>query len=134
MPITITTTPGTAYVWGNAAFSWDATEAGKAWQDASATSFLAEESDGLLLAPLEARLPLISDSESLGLADADAFAATTSAAEVLSLAETYIDLIAFILTAAESIGFGETVPRQITQSPFSENLGLVDSAGYRARG
>jgi hypothetical protein len=88
VPVTITTTPGTAYVWANAAFSWDATEAGKAWQDASATSFLAEESDGLLLAPLEARLPLISDSESLGLADADAFAATTSAAEVLSLAES----------------------------------------------
>ncbi len=127
MPVTITTTPGTAYVWANATFSWDATEAGKAWQDASATSFLAEESDGLLLAPLEARLPLISDSESLGLADADAFAATASAAEVLSLAETYIDLIAFILTASESISFGETAPRQITQSPFAELLGLVDS-------
>jgi hypothetical protein len=127
VPVTITTTPGTAYVWANAAFSWDATEAGKAWQDASATSFLAAESDGLLLAPLEARLPLISDSESLGLADADAFAATTSAAEVLSLSETYIDLIAFILTAAESISIGETTPRQITQSPFAEMLGLVDS-------
>lgn len=127
MPVTITTTPGTAYVWANAAFSWDATEAGKAWQDASATSFLAEESDGLLLAPLEARLPLISDSESLGLADADAFAATASVAEVLSLAETYIDLIAFILKAAETIGIGETAPRQITQSPFAELLGLVDS-------
>ncbi len=126
MPVTITTTPGTAYVWANAAFSWDATEAGKAWQDASATSFLAEESDGLLLAPLEARLPLISDSESLGLADADAFAATTSVAEVLSLAETYIDLIAFILTAAESISIEENAPRQITQSPFAEILGLVD--------
>ncbi|MCA3188276.1 MAG: hypothetical protein IOB85_02295 [Methylobacterium sp.] len=127
MPVTITTTPGTAYVWANAAFSWDATEAGKAWQDASATSFLAEESDELLLAPLEARLPLISDSESLGLADADAFAATASVAEVLSLAETYIDLIAFILTAAESIGIGETAPRQITQSPFAEILGLAES-------
>ena len=127
MPITITTTPGTAYVWGNAAFSWDATEAGKAWQDASATSFLAEESDGLLLAPLEARLPLISDSESLGLADADAFAATTSVAEVLSLAETYIDLIAFILTAAESISIEEISPRQITQSPFAEMMGLAES-------
>ncbi len=127
MPVTISTTPGTAYVWGNAAFSWDATEAGKAWQDASATSFLAEESDGLLLAPLEARLPLISDSESLGLADADAFAATTSVAEVLSLAETYIDLIAFILTAAESISIEEISPRQITQSPFAEMMGLAES-------
>lgn len=127
MPVTITTTPGTAYVWANAAFSWDATEAGKAWQDASATSFLAEESDGLLLAPLEARLPLISNSESLGLADADAFAATASVAEVLSISETYIDLISFILTAAETIGIGETAPRQITQSPFAEILGLVDS-------
>ncbi|NBS67120.1 MAG: hypothetical protein EBT33_22785 [Betaproteobacteria bacterium] len=127
MPVTITSTPGTAYVWGNAAFSWDATEAGKAWQDASATSFLAEESDGLLLAPLEARLPLISDSESLGLADADAFAATTSVAEVLSLAETYIDLIAFILTAAESISIEEISPRQITQSPFAEMMGLAES-------
>ena len=127
MPVTITTTPGTAYVWANAAFSWDATEAGKAWQDASATSFLAEESDGLLLAPLEARLPLISDSESLGLADADAFAATTSTAETLSLAETYIDLIAFILTAAESIGIGEIALRQTTQSPFAEILGLAES-------
>ena len=89
MPVTITTTPGTAYVWANAAFSWDATEAGKAWQDASATSFLAEESDGLLLAPLEARLPIVDDSESFGVADTDAFAATTSAAEILSLSETY---------------------------------------------
>ncbi len=127
MPVTITTTPGTAYVWANATFSWDATEAGKAWQDASATSFLAEESDGLLLAPLEARLPLISDSESLGLADADAFAATTSVAEVFSLAETYIDLIAFILTAAESISIEEISPRQITQSPFAEMMGLTES-------
>jgi hypothetical protein len=127
VPVTITTTPGTAYVWANATFSWDATEAGKAWQDASATSFLAEESDGLLLAPLEARLPLISDSESLGLADADAFAATTSVAEVFSLAETYIDLIAFILTAAESISIEEISPRQITQSPFAEMMGLTES-------
>ena len=127
MPVTITTTPGTAYVWGNAAFRWDAIEAGKAWQDASATSFLAEESDGLLLAPVEARLPIVNDSESLGLADADAFAATASAAEALSLAETYIDLIAFILTAAESIGIGEIALRQMTQSPFAEMLGLIDS-------
>jgi hypothetical protein len=117
MPVTITTTPGAAYVWSGAGFAWDAAEAGKTWADAAAASVLVEESDGLGLGAMEARLPATALAEGFGLGDGRDASVTDNWTEPLVIGETYIDLIGFVLSIAEAIGVGSgpslgvTIPR-----------------------
>ena len=128
MTVTITTTAGADYLWGNLSFSWDATEAGKAWQDASATAFIAQESDILPIASLEARLSELNESEFLWLADGRSSAGETNISENLAVSETYIDLIAFLLSVVESIAVTKTAPHDMSQSPFLETFVAADAS------
>ena len=128
MTVAITSTAGTDYLWGNLSFSWDATEAGKAWQDASATAFIAQESDILPIAPLEARLSELNESEFLWLADGRSSAGETNISENLAVSETYIDLIAILLSVVESIAVTKTAPHDMSQSPFLETFVAADAS------
>lgn len=128
MAVTVSTTAGADYLWGNLSLSWDATEAGKAWQDASATAFVAQESDVLNLSALEARLPAVNESEFFALVDGRIYASDKNSSENLAVAETYIDLIAFVLTVVESLVVAEVAPRDIYQSPFLEAFVAVDTS------
>lgn len=128
MTVTVSTMAGADYLWGNLSFSWDATEAGKAWQDASAAAFVAQESDVLNLLALEACLPEVNESELFGLVDGRAYASDKNSSENLAIAETYIDLIAFLLTVAESLVVADVAPRDMYQSPFLEAFVAVDTS------
>ena len=107
MTTTITATSGADYVWSSASFTWDSAESGKGWADASATSFVATESDALALSALEARQPLAVRGEAFALVEIRQQAATAARSETLRIAETYIDLIAFVLKVAESFALSE---------------------------
>lgn len=130
MTTTIIATSGADYVWSSASFTWDSAESGKAWADASATSFLCAESDVLPLLALEARQPIAVRSEAFGLADARQQSATSARSETLWFAETYIDLIAFLLKVAESFALSELSGKQILPKPAAETFSLGD-AGAR---
>ena len=132
MPVTVTTTPGSAYVWSGAGFAWDAAEAGKTWADAAAASMLAEESDVLGLGAVEARLPASALAEGLGLGDARDAIVTDSWAEPLMFGETYIDLIGFVLSIAEAIGVGSGPSLGVT-APRASSFALGEARMSEAR-
>lgn len=124
MAVEVVTTPGADYLWIGSAFAWDSAEGGKAWADASATSFVATESHGLILSALKARQPLAVRAEAFAVGDARQQTAVAARAEVLAMAETYIDLIAFVLKVAESFAIAEAAPKQILPMPALEAFGI----------
>jgi len=130
--VEVVTTPGADYLWSGSPFAWDSAEGGKAWADASATSFVATESDGLGLGAVEARLPASALAEGLGLGDARDAIVTDSWAEPLMFGETYIDLIGFVLSIAEAIGVGSGPSLGVT-APRASSFGLGDARTSEAR-
>ncbi len=126
MTVTITTTAGADYLWGNLSFTWDATEAGKSWQDASSTAFIAAQADTLSITPLESRIPEINKSETFGILDSRTYLSITGSSENIVISETYIDLIAFVLSVWEAVILNEVASRDVTQSPFLESLAVFD--------
>lgn len=124
MAVEVVTTPGADYLWSGSSFAWDSAESGKTWADASATSFVATESDGLILSALEARQPLAVRADAFAVGDVRQQTAIAVRAEVLAMAETYIDLIAFVLKVAESFAIAEAAPKQIMPTPALEAFGI----------
>ena len=131
MAVEVVTTPGADYLWSGSPFAWDSAEGGKTWADASATSFVATENDGLILSALEARLPLAVRADAFAVGDARRQTAIAARAEVLAMAETYIDLIAFVLKVAESFAIAEAAPKQILPTPAFETFGVGGAADRR---
>ena len=130
MSVTVTNTQGAAYLWSASSFAWDSAEGGKAWDDAAATSFVASDTDVVGISPRETRLPLTSRSERFVAGDARLATAIVSRTEAMGFAETYIDLIAFIMKVVESIAMNERLPKQITPAAFKEradHVGLHDA-------
>ena len=130
MTTTITATSGADYIWSSASFTWDSAESNKNWVDASATSFVCSENDALTLSVLEARKPQAVRSEAFGIFDNRLQIATGIRSEPLRIAETYIDLIAFVLKVAESFVLSELSGKQILPKPAAEVFSLGD-AGTR---
>ena len=130
MTTTITATSGADYIWSSASFTWDSAESNKNWVDASATSFVCSENDALTLSVLEARKPQAVRSEAFGIFDNRQQIATGTRSEPLRIAETYIDLIAFVLKVAESFVLSELSGKQILPKPAAEVFSLGD-AGTR---
>lgn len=126
MTTTIIATSGADYVWSSASFTWDSAESGKGWADASATSFVATESELLVLSALEARQPLAVRAEVIAVADTRQQSATAARSETLRIAETYIDLIAFVLKVAESIALSELSGKQIFPKAAAEAFSMGD--------
>ena len=124
MTVEVVTTPGADYLWSGSPFAWDSAEGGKTWADASATRFVATESGGLILSALEARLPLAVQADALVVGAARQQTAIAVCAEVLAMAETYIDLISFVLKVAESFAIAEAAPKQILPTPTLEGFGI----------
>ena len=130
MTTTITATSGADYIWSSASFTWDSAESNKNWVDASATSFVCSENDALTLSVLEARKPQAVRSEVFGILDNRQQIATGTRSEPLRIAETYIDLIAYVLKVAESFVLSELSGKQILPKPAAEVFSLGD-AGTR---
>jgi hypothetical protein len=132
MTTTITATSGADYVWSSASFTWDSAESGKGWADASATSFVGVENAILAFSALEARQPLAVRSEAIALADARQQSATGARSEALRIAETYIDLIAFVLKVVESFALSELSGKQLLPKPAAEAFTLRDAGTRQA--
>ena len=130
MTTTITATSGADYIWSSASFTWDSAESNKNWVDASATSFVCSENDALTLSVLEARKPQAVRSEAFGIFDNRQQIATGTRSEPLRIAETYIDLIAYVLKVVESFVLSELSGKQILPKPAAEVFSLGD-AGTR---
>ena len=62
------------------------------------------------------------------LADGRSSAGETNISENLAVSETYIDLIAFLLSVVESIAVTKTAPHDMSQSPFLETFVAADAS------
>ncbi|NBQ40176.1 MAG: hypothetical protein EBU34_10485 [Alphaproteobacteria bacterium] len=91
---------------------------------------MCSENDALTLSVLEARKPQAVRSEAFGIFDNRQQIATGTRSEPLRIAETYIDLIAFVLKVAESFVLSELSGKQILPKPAAEVFSLGD-AGTR---
>ena len=127
MTTSITSAAGTLYTWDGGAFNWESAEAGKTWLDAAATAFTAIENDGFSLVPLYQKLPLALSTEGLSSNDAVRSLAVSARYEPLSLFETYIDLISFILKVVESFSVSENLSQGITPKTHVDFLGIRES-------
>ena len=124
MGTSITSTAGTLYSWDGGIFSWDSAEAGKAWSDAAATAFTSVENETFALVPLYQKLPAVVEVEKMSLNDALQALAVTLRNEPLSLAETYIDLISFVLKVIESFAVTEKLSLNVIPQAHTGFLAL----------
>ncbi len=129
--VTITETAGPQYTWATAAFTWGSASAGKAWNSAYPAVYGVAVAVALALADARRAEPTKSVSEQFGLADAIARQVTMRRSETVAFAETYADLIAYVLRFVESLGFGEGLARA-NQKAFSESLNAADRLGNDA--
>jgi hypothetical protein len=84
-------------------------------------------SESLVMAERAQKLIGKNRAESFGLADGQSRALTKRVAEAIGFAETYADLIAFVLRITEAVGFGELGARQV-KKPLSESFATTDKA------
>ena len=128
MGVSIVATPGADYVWNGVDFAWDSAEGGKAWADASATVFAATADNGLNMVSGGSRLPLIASGDGFAFDDVRRQMASAVRAEAIGFAETYIDLIAFVLSVSEALAVTEAAPRAVQPRPHNELLGIGEAA------
>ncbi|MEN9417000.1 MAG: hypothetical protein RI988_620 [Pseudomonadota bacterium] len=123
--VTITETAGPQYTWATAAFTWSSASAGKSWTSAYPAVYGIAVAAALALSEARQALPTKAVSEHLGLADALARQVTMRRSETVAFAETYADLIAYVLRFVEFIGFGENLARA-DHKAISETLSTSD--------
>lgn len=123
--VTITQAQGAAYTWSSANFTWGSATAGKSWNSANPTVHGLTVAVALALSDARAAVVNQSASEQLGLAGVPTRQLTIRRSETLAFAETYADLIAFVLRLLESFGFSEVVARGAHKAA-SESLQLSD--------
>ena len=128
MGVSIVATPGADYVWSGSDFSWDSAEGAKAWADASSTAFAATADDGLNMVLVGSRLPLIARGDGFAFGDMRQQIASAVRAEAIGLSETYIDLIAFVLSVSEAMAVTEAAPKTVQPRPHDETLGIGEVA------
>ena len=127
MTTSITSAAGTLYTWDGGTFNWESAEAGKTWADAAATAFTAIESDGFSFAYIPQKLPSVLKMDGLSLNEATRNLAVSMHNEMLSLFETYIDLISFVLKVVESFSVSENLSQDITPKTHASFLGLSEN-------
>jgi len=129
--VTITETAGPQYTWATAAFTWASASAGKSWNSAYPAVYGLSVAAALALSEARRAQPTKTVSENIGLADAFARQVTLRRSETVVFAETYADLIAFVLRFVESIGLGEHLARA-DRKAISETLSTSDQLSKAA--
>ncbi len=109
--VTVTQTVGAPYTWAQAGFTWSSASAGKSWGSAYPAVHALAVGVSLTLLDAQGRQTRKPFSEALGFAEQRRAQSLLRRSENVGFAETYSDLIAYVLRWVESIGFGETSAR-----------------------
>lgn len=124
--VTVTQTVGAPYTWAQAGFTWSSASAGKSWGIAYPAAHALAVAVSLALVDAQGRQTRKPFNETLGFAEHRRTQSLLPRSENLSFAETYSDLIAFVLRWVESIGFGE-VSSRAAQKSLRENFQTSDT-------
>lgn len=124
--VTITETAGANYTWATAGFTWASASGSKTWGTAYPAIYDLAVAVALAVSELRASNATKAVNEQLGFAEALTRQVTMRRAETIAFAETYADLIAYVLRFVESVGFSDSVSRT-SQKVVSESMQVSDT-------
>lgn len=123
--VTITQLSGPAYTWASASFTWGSASAGKPWNAAHPAAYGVAVAVPFGISEVRSGRSSKAVTEQLGLGDAIKRQATLHRTEAIAFAETYADLIAFVLRFVESVAIGDGLTRAARKN-LSDALALTD--------
>lgn len=125
--VSVDTAAGPSYTWASASFTWGSAAAGKNWSTAYPAVYALGVAVALGLSESRTNAAIKGLSEPIGFTDGAVKDLLLSRSETFSFAETYADLISFVVHFLEGLAFSETAPRSF-QKDTSESIELVESA------
>ena len=127
MPETVTVgeSQGPRYTWANSSFTWASASAGKSWLTAYPAVYVVAVAATLAWGEATGRLHGKRLAEGVSLVEERRHQAVLQKAESLGFADTYYDLIAYVLRWVESLGVAESVSKAGRKS-VHENLQTLD--------
>lgn len=128
--VLVSTTSSSSYTWASmAGKAWGSGEAGKSWSEAATRTIEAAVNESLLAEELGARNFTRSVYLSFGSSDSAARTIGKNHLGSVGVASSYIDNIAFVIRAMESLSVVEGLKKQVGLSAF--DLTGVTSSGFR---
>ncbi len=127
--VTITESAGTRYTWASATFTWSSASAGKNWSTAYPAVYTVAVAVTLAMVEASRRQSFKRAREDVAFADKLRKQYALRKADSIGFAETYSDLIAYVLRWVEAIGIAEVSNRRHSKA-LKETLQATD---YLAR-
>jgi hypothetical protein len=123
--VTVGESQGPRYTWANASFTWQSASAGKSWLTAYPAVYVVAVAATLAWTQASGRQHGKRLGETLSLAETRRHQAALQRTESIGFADTYYDLIAYVLRWVESLGVTEGVAKSSRKS-VQENLQSLD--------
>ncbi len=123
--VTVGESQGPRYTWGTGGFTWSSASAGKSWDTAYPAVYAFAVAVSLAMLESAGRQTIKPSSEALGLTEASGRSMALAKTEMVGFAETYSDLIAYMLRWIESIGLADNLS-QANQKKIAEAFSAAD--------
>ncbi len=123
--VTVAESQGQRYTWGTGGFTWTSASAGKSWDTAYPAVYAFAVAVSLAMLENASRQTIKPSSETLGFTEADRRSVALAKTETVGFAETYSDLIAYVLRWIESVGFAENLS-QVSQKNIAETFSAAE--------
>lgn len=123
--VTVAESQGQRYTWGTGGFTWTSASAGKSWDTAYPAVYAFAVAVSLAMLENASRQTIKPSSEALGFTEASGRSIALAKTETVGFAETYSDLIAYVLRWIESIGFVDNLS-QANQKNIAETFSAAE--------
>jgi len=123
--VSVDTAAGPSYTWASASFTWGSAAAGKNWSTAYPAVYALGVAVALGLSESRTNEAIKGISEPVGFTDGAVKDVLLSRSETLSLAETYADLISFVLHFLEGLALADSEGKEL-DIQRGELLGWTD--------
>lgn len=128
--VTVTENAGARYTWASGSFTWSSASAGKNWESAYPAAYAFAVAVSLSMLESASRQLNKPVSGAFGVIEGIARQMRLQRFETVGFAETYADLIAYVLRFVESIALVENLFKA-DQKRFNETWSLVDYLSKR---
>lgn len=123
--VTVAESQGQRYTWGTGGFTWTSASAGKSWDTAYPAVYAFEVAVSLAMLESANRQTIKPSSEALSFTEASGRSMALAKTETVGFAETYSDLIAYVLRWIESIGLVDNLS-QANQKNIAETFSAAE--------
>lgn len=128
--VTVTENAGARYTWASGSFTWSSASAGKNWESAYPAVYAFAVAVSLSMLESVSRQFNKPVGEAFGVIESTTRQVTLQKYETLLFAETYADLIAYVLRFVESFSLAENLLKD-NQKRFNETWSLLDYLSKR---